>query len=564
MASTSVYTVLLVLGISLACVNAQVVMEGDVADLTKANFAEELQQNAWTFVEFVAPWCGHCKQLAPKFQQAASKHDGPTVFAKVDATVRNDIARQYGISGYPTVLMFKGGDKFQEYMGRREVSALLDFVQGAETGQLVEDSAIKKKPKKPVVPTSHIDFENGMGVLTDNNFHSVLPKYKYTLVEFYAPWCGHCKNLTPEWKKAATALKGIVKMGAVDATVHSSYAQKYGVQGYPTIKFFGANKNKAADYNGERSAKGMADFALKEARSVVSQRLSGKKSGGSSSSKSSGGSKGGSGGSKGNPVVTLNDSNFDNQVFESGELWMVEFYAPWCGHCKKLEPEWRQAAKELDGEVKIAAVDATQEQALASRFGIRGYPTIKYFTPGDTNGKDYQGGRDASSIVQFAKNTLESMPAAPLEIPQLTDQKVMDSRCVNKKGICVIVALPHILDSSAVERTANLDMVKAVAKKFRKNPMSFMWTEGGAQYELEETLGLTYGFPAVVAFSPAKKAAATMRGTFDAKSMESFLNGVLGGREKVSPLSKALPKVMKSDEWDGKDGVPPTDDYDEL
>ncbi len=50
------------------------------------------------------------------------------------------------------------------------------------------------------------------------------------IVEFYAPWCGHCKNLEPEFKKAASALNGVVKVVAVDATVHGSLAQKYGVQ----------------------------------------------------------------------------------------------------------------------------------------------------------------------------------------------------------------------------------------------------------------------------------------------------------------------------------------------
>jgi len=48
--------------------------------------------------------------------------------------------------------------------------------------------------------------------------------------------CGHCKNLVPEYKKAAKALKGIVKIGAVDMTQHESLGQPYGVTGFPTIK----------------------------------------------------------------------------------------------------------------------------------------------------------------------------------------------------------------------------------------------------------------------------------------------------------------------------------------
>ena len=80
-----------------------------------------------------------------------------------------------------------------------------------------------------------------------------------------APWCGHCKNLAPEWEKAATALKGKVKLGAVDATVHQGLASEYGVRGYPTIVTFpsGAKTAGSAEpYNGPRNAAGIEEAAL--------------------------------------------------------------------------------------------------------------------------------------------------------------------------------------------------------------------------------------------------------------------------------------------------------------
>ena len=88
-----------------------------------------------------------------------------------------------------------------------------------------------------------------------------------------------------------------------------------------------------------------------------------KKKGGSSTGGGStgGGSTGGSGSSSDKDVVVLNDDNFDEKVFESDDAWLVEFYASYCGHCKRLEPEWNSVATKLKGtrgDIRIAKVDA--------------------------------------------------------------------------------------------------------------------------------------------------------------------------------------------------------------
>ncbi len=75
-------------------------------------------------------------------------------------------------------------------------------------------------------------------VLGDANFTEFVTTNPYVLVEFYAPWCGHCISLAPEWASAASILKGDVPLAKVDATIHAELAQKFGVQSYPTILFF--------------------------------------------------------------------------------------------------------------------------------------------------------------------------------------------------------------------------------------------------------------------------------------------------------------------------------------
>lgn len=79
-----------------------------------------------------------------------------------------------------------------------------------------------------------------------------------------APWCGHCKALAPEYAKAAKKLLDLgseVKLGKIDATVESSLAEKHGVRGYPTLKFY--HKGSMIDYNGGRQADDIVNWLNK-------------------------------------------------------------------------------------------------------------------------------------------------------------------------------------------------------------------------------------------------------------------------------------------------------------
>jgi len=301
----------------------------------------------------------------------------------------------------------------------------------------------------------------------------VLQHEGVVMVEFYAPWCGHCKSLAPEYEKAAKTLRGVVKIVAVDATEHGGIAQKYGVQGYPTLKIFGADKKKPTDYQGQRTGDGIVSEVMKATNQLVKDRKAGKATGGGSKSSSSSGSKSGGGGGKkaGSNVVELTDVNFNALVMESADHWLVEFYAPWCGHCKNLAPEWEEAANKLRGSVKLGAVDATVHTQLAGKYGIKGFPTIKLFSAGKKGkAKDYSGPREAQGIVDYALRTLDEA-GVPINIPQITSQASFDEACLKNAKICVVATLPHILDSGAKGRNALVDVVAEVAKSFRGKPI---------------------------------------------------------------------------------------------
>jgi protein disulfide isomerase len=100
-------------------------------------------------------------------------------------------------------------------------------------------------------------------------------------------------------------------------------------------------------------------------------------------------------------VAVLTDSNFDD-VVNHFEHVLVMFYAPWCGHCKKLKPEYKAAATVLveeGSDIKIAMVDCTEEKETAGKFEVQGYPTLKFFIGGSPI--DYQGPRDKDGILKW-------------------------------------------------------------------------------------------------------------------------------------------------------------------
>ncbi|KAL5581771.1 hypothetical protein UlMin_014213 [Ulmus minor] len=376
--------------------------------------------------------------------------------------------------------------------------------------------------------------------LTPTNFKSKVQNSNgVVLVEFFAPWCGHCQALTPIWEKAATVLKGVATVAALDADAHQALVQEYGIRGFPTIKVFVPGK-PPVDYQGAREVKPIAEFALQQIKALLKERLNGKATGGSNEK------------SEPSSSVELNSSNFDELVLKSKELWIVEFFAPWCGHCKRLAPEWKKAANSLKGKVKLGHVDCDAEKSLMSRFNVQGFPTILVFGADKDSPSPYEGARTASAIESFALEQLETNVAPP-EVTELTSPDVMEEKC-GSAAICFVAFLPDILDSKAEGRKKYLQQLLAVAEKFKRSPYSYVWAAAGKQPDLEQRVGVGgYGYPALVALNVKKGVYAPLKSAFELEHITEFVREAGRGGKGNLPLGGS-PTIAKTEPWDGKDG----------
>jgi len=112
-------------------------------------------------------------------------------------------------------------------------------------------------------------------------------------------------------------------------------------------------------------------------------------------------------------VVDLDARSFEANVAGSAETWLVEFFAPWCGHCKKLEPTYEKVAREAPAGIHVAKVDGIKNYALMSRFPVRGFPSI--FAVKENSVWVFQGPRTEQALLKFATDPehSESSKAVP-------------------------------------------------------------------------------------------------------------------------------------------------------
>ncbi|VDL74953.1 unnamed protein product [Nippostrongylus brasiliensis] len=465
----------------LAAITLGVFGAGDVLEYTDSNFDDLIQSHEVALVKFYAPWCGHCKKMAPEFDKAATKlkaNDPPITLIKVDCTVEKTTCDKFGVKGFPTLKIFRNGVEAQSYDGPREAEGIVKYMRGqagpsakelktveeykkfvdgdenAVVGFFESESKLKDSFLK-VADTERDRFQFGY---TSDAAVLKLAGYTDDIVVF-TPKKLHNKFDPNEFKydgnydtdkiknfliHETTGMAGIRTQGNL-----FQFEQKPLVVVYYNIDYLkdpkGSNywRNRvlkvAQDYkrkvhfavsnkeefSAEVDQNGLAmrkdsdkpivaaitnegkfpmddEFSVENLKAFVDNVLGGKLEPYMKSEPIPDNTE---------PLKVAVGKNFKELVMDAKQDALIEFYAPWCGHCKALAPKYEELAKKLEKEdVLIVKMDATAND-VPPLFEVRGFPTL-YWLP--KNQKDspipYNGGREVNDFISFiAKHSTDGL-----------------------------------------------------------------------------------------------------------------------------------------------------------
>jgi protein disulfide-isomerase-like protein len=217
-------------------------------------------------------------------------------------------------------------------------------------------------------------------------------------------------------------------LAAVDATKERDILNRYGIKGYPTLKFFSFGEFKY-DLKYRESELIVKFMENPETPPVVEEEneLSWE--------------------DEGSHVRFLNKETFKPFLKKKKHV-LVMFFAPWCGHCKKAKPEFVKAAEKFkdDSKVELAAVDCTIHSNICATYDVKGYPTLKYFSYLKIN-RDYNGDRHAEDFIQFLlnpnqpevkRNVQEKVVAFDSKKVLLLDENTFDVTLTREKSLFIM------------------------------------------------------------------------------------------------------------------------------
>jgi protein disulfide-isomerase A1 len=195
-------------------------------------------------------------EVMAQLEPVAKKYSPDYIFVSVLASDKQ-VVELFGIESYPTAVLIDLRGKMKKFPMKAELTTvnIITHLEKFAAGKI--EATLKTQP----IPAQ----ENGKPlVLVGDTFHTAM-KDKDTLVKFYAPWCGHCKQLAPVWDELAETFSNDenVLIAKYDATANEN--EGVNIRGYPSIKFYKAGGDEPIDYNGQRTLESFQAF-IKEHR----------------------------------------------------------------------------------------------------------------------------------------------------------------------------------------------------------------------------------------------------------------------------------------------------------
>jgi len=455
------------------------------AQLTDANFDDFIKENDKVLVEFYAPWCGHCKNLEPKYHAAAEEindnDDIPAKLAQVDATAVN-FAGDYGVEGYPTMLWFENGDH-EKYSGPRETDGIVKWVKshslpafnvikGKEAATFgasfdyvligymkagTKKEAAFEKAATRIQRTfeGYGDLDITIGKVTlkkgatrfvfrRNNFQEIdgpaelaykgkvsgledfvdqnmwplvspigissavfmNPKAEAVLFIYADPETEDGRKFLDEDSELLTVAKQLREEGIRTAWLQDSEKSIHSLDTKPTYMY--AIKNP--DSKGKMPFNKYILVPEEEAETSIAEFIAEAKAGTRSrhfKTEDVPEQKG--------PIMELVGSTFEDQVYDTETDTLVEFYAPWCGHCKNYVPKYEKLARYVNryykGKITIAKINGADNEVDAP---VSGFPTIVFYPGGASAEKKefvkFEGNRDdQDEVIDFLEEYAASL-----------------------------------------------------------------------------------------------------------------------------------------------------------
>ncbi|XP_041374271.1 dnaJ homolog subfamily C member 10-like [Gigantopelta aegis] len=302
-------------------------------------------------------WCPPCMRLLPEFRKAAKSFGERVNFGTVDCTIHRNLCNVYNIHSYPTTIMYNQSTP-HHYQGHHSADHIVEF--------------LKDTLSPPVLSLNMASF--GREVV-DKNVDDVW------LIDFYAPWCGPCQQLAPEWSRLAKMVKNTknIHVAKVDCVQNHDLCAQQNVNSYPSMRLYPSGSTGTGTffvYNGwHRDAHALRAWAYEFLPSKVH---------------------------------ALTSSDFQT-ILHGREPWIVDFYAPWCDHCQVFRPEFERVAENIEGIAKAGKVNCDEEQWACQQAGIRAFPSVRFYSgthsdqsPQDAYGWDINS-QNAEAIISYVK-----------------------------------------------------------------------------------------------------------------------------------------------------------------